>query len=284
MESLLNIYEKIFEIVKSEKVEKNEIEKIFLYSEKRKTGELFIPSYCSSILIILPGAGFNEKSKRNILNRFNFLLRKGIGLCIFELTEGNLNKKDAEFFEFFKDKVGEIRGIIRFIEKTFKEKEIFLLGISFGGIIGFIVSAIEEKIKKCIFLISGGNIEVITWQSMLRFYLKKDCSRRTCRRMHKIYRKLLNKELYEEIKNLPRKCFIYDPLTYVEKLKNKKILMVNGLFDTIIPFFCVLELKRKIKNMKVLWYPGTHFTFMYFFIFIKKKIIKFLKNENLSRN
>ncbi|MCM8804692.1 MAG: hypothetical protein NC833_05520, partial [Candidatus Omnitrophica bacterium] len=232
----------------------------------------------SSILIILPGAGYREKSKELIFKQFKYLIKEKIGLCIVNFRNCDLKKRDIEFFEFIKEYVAKVRGIIKFIAENFVIEDINVIGISFGGIIGFIVCSIEERIKRSIFLISGANFEYITWKSLLRFILKKDCKRNVCKRMHKIYKKFIDAKLYEEIENLPRKCFLYDPFTYLENLKGKDILMINGLFDMIIPFYSVLEIKKRLKNCKILWYPGTHLTLKYFFPFFKKSILKFLKD------
>ena len=280
MENLLKIYDKFYEVLNYEKESGKRFEKFKVYNENRPIAEIYLPLNFDSISIILPGAGYNEKTKRIILKNLNYLLKEKIGLCIFEMNESNLNKKDEEFFEFFRKIVGEVRGIIKFIDSNFKSENINIIGMSLGGIIGFIVGATEKKIKKFVFLVTGANFELITWRSILRFYLKKDCKRNVCRRMHKIYNHFLKTKFYNEIQNLPRKCFLYDPLTYTENLKNRKILMINGLFDFIIPFWSVIEIKKKIKNVKVLWYPGTHLTLKYFLPFYKKKILKFLKNGN----
>jgi len=280
MENLLEIYDKFYEVLNYEKESGKGFEKIKLYNENGRIAEIYLPLNFDSISIILPGAGYNEKTKRIILKNLNYMLKEKIGLCIFEMNESNLNKKDEEFFEFFRKIVGEVRGIIKFIDSNFKSENINIIGMSLGGIIGFIVGAKEKKIKKFVFLVTGANFELITWRSILRFYLKKDCKRNVCRRMHKIYNHFLKTKFYSEIQNLPRKCFLYDPLTYTENLKNRKILMINGLFDFIIPFWSVIEIKKKIKNVKVLWYPGTHLTLKYFLPFYKKKILEFLKNGN----
>ncbi|MGB9677009.1 MAG: hypothetical protein ACPLZ9_00165, partial [Candidatus Ratteibacteria bacterium] len=224
-----------------------------------------------------------EKIQKSIFRNFEFLLKKGIGICIFNLNNGSFEKDDVSFFEYFKEKVGEIRGIIEYLKNEFKIVDFNLLGISFGGIIGFIVTALEKEIKKCIFIISGVNLEFITWWSLLRFKIKKDCKRNACKRMHKVYQNLIKNNLYEEILNLPRKCFLYEPLTYLNNLKGRKILMINGIFDMVIPFYCVFEVKRRLKNIKILWYPSTHLTIKFFLPFMKKNILHFLKNENISR-
>jgi len=284
MESLFKIYDKFFEILEYKKECGKKLDIFKLYNENGLIAEIYLPLNFNTITIILPGAGYSKKTKRIIFKNLNYLLEEKIGLCIFEMKKCDLNKTDEEFFEFFKKIVGEIRGIIKFIDLNFKPKNINIIGVSLGGIIGFVVGAIEERIKKFIFLITGGNFEFITWKSILRFYFKKDCKRNVCRKMHKIYKHFLKNKLYNEIQNLPRKCFLYDPLTYTENLKNRQILMINGLFDFIIPFWSVIEIKKKIKNAKILWYPGTHLTLRYFLPFYKRVILKFLKNGNKCWN
>ncbi|HOK55744.1 MAG TPA: alpha/beta fold hydrolase [bacterium] len=284
MEKLLSIYNEVYKIINSVSENKNEITEINLFNEKRKAGILFLPDFCSSVLIILPGAGYNEKFQKSVFKNFKFLLKKNIGICIFNLNNGNLDKEDVIFFNYFKEKIGEIRGIIEYIKNELKIKNVNLLGISFGGILGFIVAALEKEIKKSIFILSGVNLEFITWKSLLRFRIKKDCKRVVCKRMHKVYRNLLKNNLYNEILNLPRKCFLYDPFTYLTNLIDREILMINSIFDMIIPFYCVLEVKKRLKNVKTLWYPSTHLTLKFFIPFIRKNILNFLKNENISGN
>ncbi|MCS7180114.1 MAG: alpha/beta hydrolase, partial [bacterium] len=231
MEELLNLYSEIEKITVSEVKEKNGIKEVILTTQKRKAFTLYIPQNSNSVIIILPGVGFKEKSERLILKNFNYILKNNIGICIFNLNNGFFLKGDTAFFNFFREKISEIRGVVEYIKEKMKIENINLLGISFGGVIGFIASAIEDEIKKSIFIVSGVDIELLIWRSLLRFKIKKDCSRKVCNRMHIIYKKLIKNNLYNEILNLPRKCFLYDPLTYLKKLENKKVLMINGLFD-----------------------------------------------------
>ncbi|MCM8784666.1 MAG: alpha/beta hydrolase [Candidatus Omnitrophica bacterium] len=284
MENLINIYNKIYKVIKDEFEFENQIKRIYLFNEIRKVAFLSLPPHCTSLLIILPGAGFNKKTERLLYKNFQYLLKDNIGICIYILNDGNLNKEDYIFFEYFKEKIGEIRGLVKYIKDELKIRDINLLGISFGGIIGFIVTALEKDIKKSIFFISGVNLEFITWRSLLRFKLKKECKRNVCKKMHKIYKNLIKNNLYDEILNLPKKCFLYEPLTYINNLRDRKILMINGIFDMIVPFYCALEVKKWLKNIKILWYPSTHLTFKFFFPIVKKRVLNFLKNENIHRN
>jgi hypothetical protein len=249
-----------------------------IFSEKRKIADFYLPEKFSSFFVIIPGAGFNEKKNFLIYRHFRYLLGHGIALLIFNLDNFSSSRTDEEFFQYIAEKVAEIRKTINFIYETFQVKNVSIGGISFGGILSFLTGGMEEGIRKFVIMISGVDIEKITWRSLLRFRLKKDCSRKVCHRMHVIYKKLIKENFFPEICNLPRKCFIYDPLVFLEHLKDRNIIMVNGMFDLIIPFYCALPVKRKIKKTKIFWYPGTHITFFVFLPFFKNRILKFLKD------
>lgn len=278
-EMLKGIYGEEKEVREGEKKRKSKITSIPLFTPERKVATLNYISKISNPVILLPGAGTDEKKGEKILEKKKYLLREGITVIFYNLKK-ELPPDDMGFFEFFKKSIGEIKGVMSYLERSYKIKKFSVLGISLGGIIGFVLSAVDDRIKKAVILISGGNFELITWRSLLRFTIKKDCPRKACKKMHQTYRKFLKDRFYTGIFDFPRKCFLYDPMTYAELLNGKRILMINGLFDFVIPFYSALSMKRRIKNCKTLWYPGTHLTITFFLPFLKRRILKFLKNED----
>lgn len=283
MNKILNLYNQNLGKIYSKllRAEKN-YDVITFYSLKRKLGEFYCPSKLSSILIILPGYGFRSEKGNRIFRNFKFLLDEEIGFFIFNYNFVSFSFKDEDFFKFVRNAISEVGGIIEFLKKEYASN-IDILGISLGGIIGFLIIANKKFINKGIFLNSGVDLELIIWYSLLRFKIRKDCNRKVCRKMHKIYKNFLKFKLYDEILNLPRKCFLYDPLTFIEFYKKKKILMINAIFDLIVPFYCIFSLKKKLKNLKLFLYPGTHLTLWLFFPFFRRCIKKFLKNGDLYR-
>lgn len=267
---------------KKEDIEKGNIEKknglcfYHLKREGRDIGDVYYTGNPSNFVIILPGAGYTREKGKKIISKFKFLIKNNFGLILYNPPEYSIfSLYDNDFFNYIKINVEEVRGIIDEMSKD--GKSLSIIGMSLGGIIGLLTAAVEEKINKSVILVSGGNLEIITWDGLLRFKFKKDCPRKACRNMHRVYKKLLKKKMYEEILNLPRRCFLYDPLTYKEFLKEKKILMINGIFDFIVPPFCAIEMKKKMKNIHLYWAPSTHLSFAFFFPLYKNKILKFLK-------
>jgi len=274
---ITDIYGKEKEIEKGKTDKQNGLYHFTFNKRKRIIADVFYRNSLSNPVIIIPGAGYNEKKKRVIISKFKYLTKEDMSLILYNYPNSEIfSLSDDDFFNYIKRCVEEIRGIIKTIENS---APFSIIGMSLGGIIGLITTAVEENIEKSVIFISGGDFEIITWKGILRFKLKKDCPRSACKNMHKVYRKLLDKKMYDEILKLPRKCFLYDPLTFKEFLKNKKILMINGLFDFIIPFFSAIEMKKGMKNIRHIWYPSTHLSFFLFFPFFKKKIFRFLTNE-----
>ncbi|GAH51181.1 unnamed protein product, partial [marine sediment metagenome] len=73
--------------------------------------------------------------------------------------------------------------------------------------------------------------------------------------------------------------FLLDPLTYAFFNKPRKVLMINGLCDLIIPRRSVLELNRALDGLEMLWLPASHFTIYIFLPLIIAKIIQYFEKE-----
>ncbi|MEJ2355726.1 MAG: hypothetical protein P8Y62_07500, partial [candidate division WOR-3 bacterium] len=54
----------------------------------------------------------------------------------------------------------------------------------------------------------------------------------------------------------------------------ERVLMINGLFDFIIPRQATLRLHRALGRPKIIWFPTDH---LYLYVF-KKKIISYIKS------
>lgn len=272
---LTDIYGRKTDIEKGDIKKRNGFCFFTLEREGRVIGDVYYSDHTTDFILILPGAGYTREKGEKIISKFKFFIRNNLGLILYNYPDYSVfSLSDKDFFNYVQLCVEEIRGITK--KMSDEGFSLSIMGMSLGGIIGLITTAVEEKINKSVILISGGDLEVITWKGLLRFKLKKDCPRNACRNMHRVYKKLLKKRMYQEILTLPRKCFLYDPLTYKEFLKDKKILMVNGIFDFIVPPLSAIEMKRDMKNIQLYWVPSTHLTFVFFFPFLKNKILSFL--------
>ncbi|NOZ63995.1 MAG: alpha/beta hydrolase [Caldiserica bacterium] len=267
------------------RVKEGEKEKIILKGSKETLElDLFSPATPRyPLLIFIHGLGITEKKKDFLLRSFLPLVKNGHPLLFYTLP-GHLSRKqgnkkdnwrmdDAEFLRFFVQSVKEIRGLMDW----FGEEQFDVLGISMGGMIGTVAMAMDERVQKGVFLLTGGNLEKILWRGVMRFVLPKDCDRETCHMLHLRYQEILEKGRLEELAELPRFCFLYDPLTFAHLLRGKDVLMVNGLLDGVINLSSAYELRRRMGNPSWLLFPGTHISLPLFLPLLRKRIEKFLQ-------
>jgi len=225
------------------------------------------------VIFLLPGAGASDRSKKLFLKRFSFLLHQGhpLALCHFE---NSFPRSDEDFFRQIKQQVALISSGLDFWEKFtgIAGQDFFFVAVSAGGFSGIIAASLDKRLKKILLLGCGGDCEVLTWRGLLRLVLKKDCPRKACVNMHRAYRQILKKSLYAQLPLLPRHCFLYDPLTLAPAIADRSILMINGLFDLVVPFSCALRLRHRLGKPPLLWYPGTHLMLPWFLPFFRKKL------------
>ena len=236
-------------------------------------------------LIFIHGLGITERKKNFLIHSFSPLIKKGHPILFYTLP-GHLSRgrgrkrhiwkmKDEEFLQFFVQSVKEIRGIMSWSGG----EEFDILGISMGGMIGMITMALDKRVRKGVFLLTGGNFEKILWRGIMRFVIPKDCDRMTCRKLHLRYHEILDKGRLEELVELPRFCFLYDPLSFAHLLRSRDVLMINGFLDTVIPLSSARELKERIGSPYWVIYPGTHLSLPLFLPLLKKRIEKFLETS-----
>lgn len=162
----------------------------------------------------------------------------------------------------------------------FNRDEAYLLGYSAGSFISLIAHCLEEKFTRTVLFAAGGGIEKITWNGTMRFVLRKNCSRKVCKNMHKTYNVFLKKGLLEEIAAMPRKCFFYDPLTFAGYLNREETFLISGVFDPVIIPGSFLALKKSLKGVKTLLLPAGHLSVFFFKPFFAGKILQFFSQPS----
>ena len=170
------------------------------------------------------------------------------------------------------------------IQRGLSNGEFALTGVSFGGMVSTIAAGVDERVKKAMLVITGGNFRYITWKSFATRIIRKKyemesntdvygCTEEKCVEVHKDYFKYIHSlKTPRDLDKVPYKkeCFLFDPLTFAHFLKNRKVVMYNAIFDEIIPK----------KSAELLWEemgePERHMMFADHItsIFYKKSLLK----------
>jgi hypothetical protein len=242
----------------------------------------------SKVSILVHGLGMEIGSKWDTYLR---VVPETIGACYIDLphqrhrkTKKNLltSFSDGIFtFNFFRQGTLDIIKTVNIL-KSLGYREVSIIGISLGSMFSIMALALDKRIEKGVFILSGGDHSIITWKSPVMYkvreaYKKKNITRKSCFKARNLLKPFVesvkeNKNPFDIKSNIV--CLYFDPLTYAPLIEPERVLMINGLFDFIIPRQATLRLHRALGKPKIIWFPTDH---LYLYIF-KNKIISYIKS------
>ena len=118
-------------------------------------------------------------------------------------------------------------------------------GISLGGITSALAAAVDPAINRGVFLLAGGGLDEILWE------MDEPEARQ--------YRKqwLASGRTREDLKAITRPL---DPLTYADRLAGKKILMMAGNVDEVVPPASARALWEASGRPPIRWFDCGHYS------------------------
>ena len=120
-----------------------------------------------------------------------------------------------------------------------------MTGISLGGITSALAAAIDPALNRGVFLLAGGGLDEILWE------MDEPEARQ--------YRKqwLASGRTREELTAITRPL---DPLTYAGRLVGKKILMMAGNVDEVVPPSSARALWEAAGRPPIRWFDCGHYS------------------------
>ncbi len=118
-------------------------------------------------------------------------------------------------------------------------------GISLGGITSALAAAVDPAIDRGVFLLAGGGLDEILWEM-------DEPEARQYRRQW-----LAAGRSRAELKKLTTP---YDPLTYADRLAGKKILMMAGNIDEVVPPSSARALWQAAGQPPIRWFDCGHYS------------------------
>jgi len=242
----------------------------------------------SKACILVHGLGMEIGSKWDTYLR---VVPETIGACYIDLpyqrrrkTEKNLlsSFSDGLFtFNFFRQGTLDIIKTVSIL-KNLGYKEISIIGISLGSMFSIMSMALDKRIEKGVFILSGGDYSIITWKSPVMYKVREAYKRENITRQSCLKARTLINPFLESVKKCENPfnvksniiCLYFDPLTFAPLIDPERVLMINGLFDFIIPRQATLRLHRALGKPKIIWFPTDHL-YLYFF---RNRIITYIKS------
>jgi len=193
----------------------------------------------------------------------------------------------------FKQAVVDLRTSMDVLERKYNAVDFSIMGFSFGGMIGIIAMAIDERIKNGVFVVTGGNYLYITWRSLATKTLRKKyeiesnysvygCSEQICREVHKNYSEYINKlKTTKDLDNVPyvKGCYLFDPLTFAHFVKGRKVILYNAILDEIIPKNAANALWEEMGKPERHWLFADHLTSVLYKGSIFRRIFKLVLED-----
>jgi cephalosporin-C deacetylase-like acetyl esterase len=187
-----------------------------------------------------------------------------------------------EWLESYQLSVIDIRQVVDWAEKReeIDSSRIGLIGISFGSFISAITFGVDDRIKAGILIESGGNSDKLTKHSFLLSKVYKTDHENFEERQQE-YHKYLKSVLEKGFKNVEplHKSYLTDPLTYSHMVNGRPVMMINALFDEMIPRVATKDLWRAYGKPPINWFPATHASLWVWYPLINRRIRKFLESS-----
>lgn len=256
-------------------------------------GDYFAPTSDkqSPLAILVPGLG--DESLIPCLMLARHLVRQGISALVLYLVfhsrrmpialKGHyLPTTPKEWLEAYQVSVSDIRRLLDWIpgRKEIVGNRIGVVGISLGGMISSIAMAVDQRIAKGIFIVTGGNLEKLSWggaNELIR--TGHACTPEECHQVYSQFPCYLKDITQKGIENVipAKECFLFDPLTFAGRLRERPVLMINAEQDEIIPKQAALEFWEACGKPPLKWLPMTHTTIYSHTPQISKEVAGFLK-------
>ena len=203
----------------------------------------------SKASILVHGLGMEIGSKWDTYLR---VIPETIGACYIDLPYQRHRKTEKDLlnsfddgiftFNFFRQGALDIIKTVTILQNL-GYKEISIIGISLGSMFSIMSMALDKRIKKGVFILSGGDYSIITWKSPIMYkvregYKKRNITRKSCLESRTLLNPFVNSVKKGSVPfNIKSNiiCLYFDPLSFAPLIEPERVLMINGLFDFIIP-------------------------------------------------
>jgi hypothetical protein len=133
------------------------------------------------------------------------------------------------------------------------------MGISLGGMMAHVAMSVEE-FDAGVSIVGGGNNAGIIWEGIATQEVKDN-----------IIKADITREQANHIFQM------IDPSVLARHNKTKNTLMMNGIYDEVIPTKFTVELWEALGRPKIKWYPCAHVNIVFIMKRVVGDMIKFIR-------
>lgn len=137
-------------------------------------------------------------------------------------------------------------------------------GISLGGIIAALAAAVEPKLTSAAPLLAGGDLADVLW----------NMPEPEARRYKALW--VESGRTRDQLADLTRP---YDPLTYAGRLQGKRVLMIAGTVDEVIPPRSTRLLWEAAGRPPLIWYDCGHYSAVGYLLPAVRRTVAFFAQD-----
>lgn len=142
---------------------------------------------------------------------------------------------------------------------------LYATGVSLGGIMSALTVAVDPQLRGGVFTLAGGNLAEILWNMPERearqYRTAWEASGRT----------------FEDLRRLIDPM---DPLTYASGFKSKKVKMIAGKVDEVVPARSATALWEAAGRPPIVWYDAGHYSATAYLLPALDQTIRFLLSDS----
>ena len=153
----------------------------------------------------------------------------------------------------------EVRTVSTWLRR--QVEKVVISGISLGGMMAHLAMA-AESFDAGITILAGGNNAGIIWEGIATRSVKDDL-------INAGFTREQTSHIYQ----------IINPCIMAKHNKTKNLLMINGLYDEVMPRRFTMELWEALGRPRIKWYPCAHVTSVLFVKNIIKDMIRFIHGD-----
>lgn len=197
----------------------------------------------------------------------------------------------------YEQAVADVRGVLDWAleERPFGcEKETpppAVLGVSLGALVAVIAAALEPRFGALVSVLGGADLDIIVFRGAYRTTVPAELrrrgigieSRRLARRRYQSYLERVREASHPLDVPPDYHFFLFDPLTFANHLRERPALLINALYDPIIPREATLQLWRELGSPELLWLTGTHWPGGPWKPLVSRAAARFLRGAATSR-
>jgi hypothetical protein len=160
-------------------------------------------------------------------------------------------------------------------------QRVAVMGMSIGGMASAITMAVDERVMAGVFLVTGGNMENITWRSKNDVArMSHKCTEFQCHEIYSHYPQYLDDVKERGIENVvpAKECFLFDPISFTSYLRGRPMLMINAEWDDFVPKDSTLEFWEACGHPRIVWLPANHNTVFLRYHSIRREVTGFISS------